>query len=231
MKVSTSGRLPSADRAPETGIPDVRKDVHRRLRVALGDGARLLGPRMRPDPDDADLFRALLSGTENKDRAAIPERKATDGDGRPEPASNDPRDDVAAVRNGQPGPDHRKGDTAGAIAAAVPDLAALSGVVTKVYLDSLHDGQREVGIALDDDLLPATHLAIREREGRLAVDFVSVNPCARERLRRGAEPLAERVASDLSRDVAVKVAAHDGDPLALEVRADASGGRVPWRFP
>jgi hypothetical protein len=101
------------------------------------------------------------------------------------------------------------------------DVPAVCGVVTQAWLESRRNGECVVRLALDDDLLPATRLSISERDGRLAVDFVSANAGTRRRLCRGAPALGRRVAGDLARDVLVRVAAHENDRLALEIAVAA----------
>ncbi|WP_145925323.1 hypothetical protein [Bordetella sp. H567] len=177
-----------------------------------------------PDPHDTALFRMLLSRDGAKQPLTDVGRKDPDVSAESGALLADIQDDIVAVAGRHGGIERQESEVLDVAAVTASDLAALGGVVTKVYLDSLHDRQRGIAVALEDQLLPATRLSVLEQEGRLAVDFVSVNQHSRARLRRGAPALAERVARELSRDVSVKVAAHDADRMALEVRAHAYAG-------
>ncbi|ARP83238.1 hypothetical protein CAL12_22065 [Bordetella genomosp. 8] len=194
----------------------------RKRGARLAENARRLPMRVPVDPDDAAVFRALLCERGGKQPDTLVELSpphagweqlerrpgCEDENGRAtaRQADTEPREDMSIDRT----------------SLTPRDLDALARMVTKVYLDGLHDERRTMGLALNEDLLPATRLSVEEREGRLAVDFVSIDARARDRLRRGAATLANRIAADLSRDVAVKVAAHDGDRQPLEARADAA---------
>jgi hypothetical protein len=198
---------------------------------ALGaDGIAGLPSGEEPSVGDKELFKALLSDDRTDESPADREGQDT-GRHIERPANRPERHaDIARVASRHDGAEC-KGDNARdtAVIGAL-DVVAISAVVTKVYLENQQERERAVHVALDDDLLPATRLAISEREGRLAVDFVSMHPGPRGRLRRGAPVLADRVAGELARDVSVRVAAHDGDRLALEVCADAmSSARGPRR--
>jgi hypothetical protein len=221
MDVSTPRHVSGADAqaAPQAGLQECR-DWKRRLRMTEGVQRLLLGAL--PHPDDTILFRMLLSDDGGSDASIAADRREVHAGLESIASSPDRRDDIARVTSRHAGVDRQQNDASDVIPVGALNLAALSGVVSKVYLDSLRDQRRAVGMALNEDLLPATRLSILEREGRLAVDFVSMNSLTRERLRRGAASLADRIAGDLSRDVSVKVASHDDDRLALEVHADAS---------
>jgi hypothetical protein len=231
MNVSPPGQSPASDSSahgvPPHGMPPhgapahAGGPLHRGMHLTEG-AQRLLLRVPPPNPDDAALFRALLSeGSANGTSRVADARDVHAGleqlAFRPER-----EDEIARVTGQQAEVDRQEDAVIDTTSAASLDLVALGGMVTKVYLDSLHDGHRAIGVELNEDLLPATRLSIQEREGRLAVDFVSIDPFARDRLRRGAAALADRIAGDLSRDVAVKVASHEGDRWPLEVRADAA---------
>jgi hypothetical protein len=221
MNVSTPRHLSGADAqaGPQSGMQECR-DLNRRLRMTEGVQRLLLGAL--PHPDDTILFRMLLADDGGSDASMATDRREAHAGQESIASIPDRRDDIARVTSRHAGVDRRQNDASDVIPVGALDLAALSGVVSKVYLDSLRDQRRAIGMALNEDLLPATRLSILEREGRLAVDFVSMSSLTRERLRRGAASLADRIAGDLSRDVSVKVASHDDDRLALEVHADAS---------
>lgn len=231
MNVSPPGPSPATDSPahgvsphgmPPHGAPThAGGPLHRDMRLTEG-AQRLLLRVPPPNPDDAALFHALLSeGGVNASTRVVDARDVHTGleqlAFRPER-----EDEIARVSGLQAEVDGQEDAVIDTMSGPSLDLAALGGMVTKVYLDSLHDGHRAIGVELNEDLLPATRLSIQEREGRLAVDFVSIDPIARERLRRGAVALADRLAGDLSRDVAVKVASHEGDRRPLEVHADAA---------
>jgi hypothetical protein len=186
--------------------------------------AKLLAVDAAADPEDAALFRTLWSD-DGGDRSPA-YREDASLDSRPETYEARPHrhDDVPRSPGRQGSLDRREGESRDAASADALNVAALSGVVAKVYLDGLQDRKRAVHLAMDQGLLPATRLSVQEREGRLAIDFISVNSTARGRLRKGASTLADRVARDLSRDVAVTVAAHEDDRLALKVCSLAPGG-------
>ncbi|OZI20018.1 hypothetical protein CAL26_20920 [Bordetella genomosp. 9] len=211
MNVSPSTQ-PSAPQPPQRG-------------ARLAENPRRLPMRVPVDPvdpDEAAVFRALLCERDGRQPDARVERfHPRVGMDLPERRS-EREDDIGRVTRRQADLERQEDMSTEDASLAPRDLGALAAMVTKVYLDALHDERRTIGIALNEDLLPATRLSVQERGGRLAVDFVSMNACARDRLRRGAAALANRIAADLSRDVAVKVAAHDGDRQPLEVHADAA---------
>lgn len=222
MYVSMTRPMPGSEGQAEGPAPHTARDMIRRLRMA--GALRMLPLGGDPDPADTALFRMLLSDSRGKEPAMQDDRKDVDlaADLSADVASFRPdrQDEIVCVTGRHGGIERQEARVHDPTAIAALDLAALGGVVAKVYLDSLHDRQRGVAVALDEQLLPATRLSVLEQEGRLAVEFVSVNQRSRERLRRGAPALAQRVARELSRDVCVKVAAHDADRQALEVRAD-----------
>lgn len=212
-----SGHAEHASRAAHAGRDSLR-------RQGAIEPARLLFSGAGADPRDAALFRSLLSDEDGGRPLGIGERREIDALRAMTGYPSDSQEAAAPVRGARDSVESQDQDAAPDVGAITPaDLVALGSVVTKVYLDSLRDGQRAVRVELDENLLPATRLSIQEQEGRLAVDFVSTHAEARTRLRRGARALAERVARDLSRDVCVKVAAHERDPAALEARAQAPG--------
>lgn len=225
MNVSMPGRPPASGEIAGGPIPQRGKEMSRRMPGA--EGLRILFFGSDVDPKDAALFRALLA-----DAGERPRTMAFDGAEARVAAELagghlDRQDEVARIVARHGSIDERQTDVQETAPAASVDLVALGGIVAKVYLETLHDGGRAISMALENDLLPATRLSVLEQEGRLAVDFVSVHPLSRERLRRGAPALAERISRELSRDVSVKVAAHDDDRLALEVRADAFPATPP----
>jgi hypothetical protein len=175
-----------------------------------------------PKPADRYLFEMLLADDGADLSSTDSEGQHGPGDAQRSTPRSDLRDVVTCVSQGHDGAARQKQHNA-EMAAGVPlDMAALSSVVSKVYLESDLNRQRAVHMALNDDMLPATRLSIFEQGGRLAVDFVSMNMTTRQRLRRGAYGLAQRIAADLTRDVSVRVAAYDNDRRALEARADAA---------
>jgi hypothetical protein len=180
---------------------------------ALADGGE-------PDQADQDLFKMLLAGKGPNDASTDGEEQGGIGYGERN-TSTELRDAVKHIAQGHETAARQKHNSQEQAAIPPLDTTALSGVVSRVYLENDLNRERVVHMALNDDLLPATKLSIFERSGRLAVDFVSLNITTRERLRRGAHGLAQRIAGDLARDVSVRVAAHDNDRRALEVCADA----------
>ncbi|CAM3766004.1 Flagellar hook-length control protein-like C-terminal domain-containing protein [Bordetella sputigena] len=236
MNVSSPGQSPATDSSAHgvspQGSPPHGASTHGapahaggppHRGVHLTEGARRVLLRVPPpNPDDAALFRALLSEGGANETTRVADARDLHAGFEQLAFRPEREDEIARVTGRQAEVDRQEHTAIDTMSVAPLDLAALSGMVTKVYLDSLHDGHRAIGVALNEDLLPATRLSIQEREGRLAVDFVSIDPLARDRLRRGATALADRIAGDLSRDVAVKVASHEGDRWPLEVRADAA---------
>lgn len=189
-------------------------------------------PGTAPPPGDSERFRVLMEDTGGNDEGGM-----RDADRRPErsPYRAETRDDVARACPAHRGARDAGHATDGGVSDAI-DVPAVCAVVTQAYFESRRERRDAVHLVLDDALLPATRLSLFERDGRLAVDFVSTNAATRRRLCRGAPALAARVAADLARDVLVRVAAHERDRLALEVGAAApiAGGvppGVPLRAP
>ena len=98
--------------------------------------------------------------------------------------------------------------------------AQIGSSIERLMVDDGQHGQRQVRMALKDDLLPGVTVVIQELEGRLQVDFICGVESSRLRLNQAAPEQARTLADRLRRDVLLRIQTDDDDdPCLLETLA------------
>lgn len=92
--------------------------------------------------------------------------------------------------------------------------------IERLMVDDGSNGNRQVRMALKDDLLPGVTVAIQELDGRLQVDFICSDESSRLRLNEAAPSQAQALAERLRREVLLRVQTDDPeDPCLTEALA------------
>jgi hypothetical protein len=214
LNAAQRGAPLAANMVPRARSTDLDLDLDLALEPMAGDV---------PTSADAVLFKAILDGGDDDASPASSEQPESDAESGPDLPSVAMLTRRAEREGRQEGQGHDAScSTHEPDPKGVPDVRALGDMVVRVCVESQQTGGRGIRMTMDDEVLPATQLSVFERDGRLAVVFVSTSDETRGRLRHSANPMAHRIATELTRDVLLKVAAHDQDDRsALEVRVDA----------